>query len=149
MTSIKLVALGVGITLLVLGGLVGLWSMTIAPPPPSIAVAKRMATSEQAATEDLKEDLRRHASRAATEITLKRADLFNAHALVMAQVHDELAQRAGSPSLPREELAQLRSEVCLVLTGAGRPLASPALQPVVATCEETGAPRPLLAAVPR
>lgn len=107
-TELKAMLMGGVVVLVLIGGGVGLWSMTVAPPPPAIQEAR---TEERDARTNVRFHMRSfidHFQRTRKALATGDLERAGAHLLVMHEMSEDLEQGRLEHRIPPEQLKELR-----------------------------------------
>jgi hypothetical protein len=114
---------GGAIVAVVFGGVLGLWSMTVAPAPPSVQVAR---AQENAVKQEVQGHMREFISnwrRTQNALGKNNRELAAAHLMVMDELADDLQEGRLGHKIPAEQIQALRTALGGALTAvkAGDP----------------------------
>lgn len=108
---LKWILVGVGITLVLGGAALGLWSMSIAPPPPAMAKAAQDSKLVRAEVFDHMDEFLRHDAHAEAAMAMDHTDLARAHLMIMQEVAEELRADHLATRVPPEKLGVLQANL--------------------------------------
>ncbi|MEW5853451.1 MAG: hypothetical protein AB2A00_32040 [Myxococcota bacterium] len=94
--------------LVVGGGVVGLWSMSVAPLPPTVQAATQEATRARKEIGDHMDEFLRHHARTESALAAGHKERALAHLTVMTEITEELDAEYLHNRVPPEDLARLR-----------------------------------------
>ena len=113
--DLRSMLMGAGVALLVVGGIFGVWSMTVAPEPPSVRQAK---AQEQLVRQEVQGHMREFISnwrRTLTAVDRKDPERAAAHLVVMAEIAEDLQGGRLAHKIPVEQLNALRASLDVAL----------------------------------
>lgn len=137
-SEFKSMLVGAGVMLVVVGGVFGLWSMSVAPAPPAIAAATKAATQERTAVLEHMRAFIHHYNRANAAVVKDDKERALAHLVMLQENADELGALRLEHKIPEENVTRLRQQVKTASDAirAGDATAAQAVTTLRSTCIE-------------